>query len=308
MLKHLSISLLLLCVAVVSAAQDFRVPWISCPALEPGGQAWFREVVVLDEPPAQAWLQVATDGYVQVYVNERNVTTAVRLPFREGVADDGAYATVMDIARFLTSGRNVVAIHYAPLSSRPTLRQVAAHLWGTYANGAAFSLITDEDWTCRPADARLNKAGDETIDSRQSAPKWNALEVAMACWLPAESHPMAFGEADDEEPVDYTPLDHTQFIVSPDHIIPTHEGLSCVFAMGFEGWVRVTLRNAKAGQRLRIDDTEYICRGQFDEQACPHFAVRPHRIVQVIGDEHFLPEQVFSIEGIAIGPRWMPAY
>lgn len=299
------LSLLLWSVLTATAQSDFRTPWISCSSLDAGQHAWFRETVVLDEQPAQALLQVTTGGYVQVYVNERNVSTAVRLPYRLDATDDAPMAVVEDITRFLGAGRNVIAIHYAPLSLQASQRhQVAASLWGCYRNGSPFSLSTDDDWLCRPATSRLNNRGDETIDGRQQGPKWCGSDLDVACWLPVESHPEAFGEDDYEEPEDYSPADHMALIVKPAHVIPTHDGLSCVFNQGFEGWIRITLRKAKAGERIRIDDTEYICSGQFDEQACPRFVIRPHRIVHISGDSHFQPSQVANIEGIAVSPRW----
>lgn len=295
----------LLCHLLSMAQSDFRTPWISCPDLAAGEQAWFREVVELDERPAEARLTLITTGYGELFVNGWNVTTAVRQPYREDDDRGAALGITYDITRYLGAGSNVVAIHYSPAewTEKPADRQVAAHLWGCYSNGSPFALDTDDDWLCRPAAKRLLKSGDERIDGRMKEIRDEVPTYGIACWKPVVSSPAAFDADDYDEPEDHSPADYVTHIVIPDYLIPTHEGMSCVFGMGFNGWLRVTLRKAKAGMKIRIDDTEYICSGAFDEQVCPFVAVRPHRIVHIVGDANFKAEMVHSVEGLIIGPR-----
>lgn len=299
---------LLLWYAVTTFAQDFRTPWICCPDLKAGQQAWFREVVELDEAPSQAWLSVLTTGYVDIYINERNITTALRTPYREADDEGDALGTRWNVTRFLGKGRNLVAIHYSPTSHTVSQRQVAARLWGHYVDGSPFALPTDDEWLCRPANGSIGRQGQEVIDSRYMPRLWRTHDIDLPLWIPAEAHPMPFADYDDEEDEGLSPTEHIVRTLEPTYIQSAPKKVYAIFKEAFNGYVRVTLRKCKAGERLRIDNIDYTCSGEFDEQACARFTVGPHRIVVISGDEDFLPEQVFSIEGLEIAPTFSSDY
>ena len=72
------------------------------------------------------------------------------------------------------------------------------------------------------------------------------------------------------------------------------------FGTGFYGFVRLTLRDARRGERIRIGDVEYICSGKTDEQACARFVPAVLRRVIVEGDADFSPSQIQRVEGIGL--------
>ena len=304
----------LLCITLTAFGQDFRTPWIACPNLDGGQQAWFREVVELEEEPARVWLSVTTTGYVDVYVNERNISTSTRMPYREADDVDNALALCFDVTRFFGKGRNVIGIHYSPISSSPkqpnaqTNRQVAAHLWGAYTDGSPFALTTDDDWLCRPANGSMDKNGEEHIDNRGFPRRWKAGDTEQSLWRPVVASPTSFDVNDYEEAEGLSPAEHITRTLEPAYIQNTPDKTYAIFKEAFNGWVRVTLRKCKPGQHILIDNMEYTCSGEFDEQACARFTVSPHRIVVIKGDKDFQPEQIFSIEGLDITPTFSDYY
>ena len=284
-------------------AQDFRTPWIFCPTAGPGEQVWFREVVELDEKPAQVWLSVATTGYTEVFINERNISTDVRLPYREADDDEDPLALQYNVTRFFGPGRNVVAIHYSPaLHSDLHQQQIAASLWGFYRNGYTFALQTDDEWLCRPAATRLNGHGGEFHDSRLTLTKWNSTDIDAALWQQAEPCPSAVDVNGYEEPYGLSPAEHVTGILRPDFYKSIDNGFLYHFEEAFMGWVRLTLRHCVPGQRIVVDGMEYVCNGLFDEQACLRFSIEPHRDVIISSDRELLPEQIFSVEGLEVSP------
>ena len=77
-------------------------------------------------------------------------------------------------------------------------------------------------------------------------------------------------------------------------------GVTFDFGRPFRGWVRITLRGAKKGERLCFGEHSYICGGQMDEQAFPRFTITKQRFVKVSGDERFRREQIQNIEGVEV--------
>ena len=82
-------------------------------------------------------------------------------------------------------------------------------------------------------------------------------------------------------------------------IIANHS-VSYDFAPGFFGFVRVTLRGCRRGERIRIGNLLYVCSGEMDEQAFARFNPAFMRKITISGDRHFKPEQVQEVEGICL--------
>lgn len=72
------------------------------------------------------------------------------------------------------------------------------------------------------------------------------------------------------------------------------------FTPGFYGYVRVTLRGCRQGERIRIGGLEYICTGTIDEQAFCRFTAGYMRKVEISGDAWFRPEQVQEIYAVCM--------
>ncbi|MFW5565384.1 MAG: hypothetical protein ACOCN7_01165 [Prevotella sp.] len=56
-----------------ASGQEFGTHWIQCPTATSRQGVLFRKMTVGKETPDFAFLEVASAGYVDVYVNERNI-------------------------------------------------------------------------------------------------------------------------------------------------------------------------------------------------------------------------------------------
>ena len=148
-MRHL-LTIALLTATLSSAAQDWGLSWIACPAAGQHGQAWFRRTFTLAESPKAARITIASSGLFELFVNGYNVTTDVMTP---GTArpTDTIRLTTYDVARFLHADTNVVAVWHSPL--KPSRKQLALSLFAEGHDCGAISITTDVDWLCRPANA-----------------------------------------------------------------------------------------------------------------------------------------------------------
>lgn len=77
-------------------------------------------------------------------------------------------------------------------------------------------------------------------------------------------------------------------------------GLHYDFDRFFQGSVRITLREAKKGERLEINGLVYICSGEMDEQAFRRLSTSQQKTITIKGDRHFRKSQIQKIEGLEI--------
>jgi hypothetical protein len=92
-------------------------------------------------------------------------------------------------------------------------------------------------------------------------------------------------------------------LLSPVRTTITDQGLQYDFGRAFDGWVRLTIRDARKGQRLQMGGLTYICSGEMDEQMCRKFTIARQKEVTVTGDKYFKPEQIQAVEGLEIAPQ-----
>ena len=64
--------------------------------------------------------------------------------------------------------------------------------------------------------------------------------------------------------------------------------------------IRVTLRDCRRGERIRIGNLQYVCTGEMDEQAFTRFSPTDQNTVTISGDRHFCCEQVQEVESICL--------
>ena len=76
------------------------------------------------------------------------------------------------------------------------------------------------------------------------------------------------------------------------------------FGTSFRGWVRVTMRGRKRGEKVTIDNLEYTCKAETDEQAFNKFTIAHHRKVTIKSNRELLPENLFSVEAMEIIPEY----
>lgn len=77
--------------------------------------------------------------------------------------------------------------------------------------------------------------------------------------------------------------------------------VTAVFPQPFFGFVRITFRGARRGERVATDNgLAYICSNQIDEQLYGRFLPRVHNIFSILGDRRFQSSQVQYVEGLEL--------
>ena len=130
--------------------------------------------------------------------------------------------------------------------------------------------------------------------------KWNSDDVDWGLWQPARNTNVP-AIASKYYLTGY-PAVKRNMTYTPRYFDLVGNGVYYQFDKAFKGQLRITLRDAKRGQKIYIDGLEYTCTGEMDEQACRKFTVADHRRVLINGDQNFKNEQIQSVEGIEIVP------
>lgn len=80
-----------------------------------------------------------------------------------------------------------------------------------------------------------------------------------------------------------------------------NERMTAVFPQPFFGFVRITFRGARRGERVATDNgLAYICSNQIDEQLFGRFLPHVHNIFSILGDRRFQSSQVHYVEGLEL--------
>ena len=275
--------------------------WIGMPGTDSLSHVWFRQTYLEQGRPQQAYVTVATSGYYKLYVNECNVGTAAFYPSRETYSDN-AVSMTFDVTPYLRSDTDVVALCYAPSYPHVDSCQISVLFCGIDSAGRPFSRASDGNWLCRRANSRWTSDGWEVVDRRCHDPSWKAAWFAPALWLSAECRNDPSRRhvtyLSPDAPVMY--LDHSEGyrFFDRDSIGVTYD-----FGPGFHGMLRLTLREARRGERIFYDGIEYICSGEMDEQMFPVFRIGDYRRVRVTGDGRFRRDQVVDVEALQMAPR-----
>ena len=119
---------------LVAHAQSFYTHWIAAQQVDSTSEIWVRQQIQLQECPVFASATIATTGKVDVYINERNVSTACWMPYRMG-NDNLPVSINMEVTRFLQPGVNTIAIWYSPTFQHINQQQMAFSLYGRMKNG-----------------------------------------------------------------------------------------------------------------------------------------------------------------------------
>lgn len=312
MQRLLYILLLLFAVSQHAVSQTFAAEWMTCPEQTDTSCLWFRRTFVAAERPCRASVRVASDSRFILYVNGRNVSTALYMP----VCGDGASRTVaitFDVTRFLRPDSNTVALLASPSLPRMAAPRVAVDFFGVTAGGCRFARSNVDGWLCRPAGARFASGG-ELYDSRLDSLSSACGDMALVQWVPA-----AQSAAVTAPPADIGMSAESVFgysvhgcnvladdavrvagIVGPQRREVRGDTVVCDFAPGLCGFMRVTLRGCRRGERIRIGGFTYVCSGYNDEQAFCRFSPQYFRSVAITGDCSFSPEQVQDVEAVCI--------
>lgn len=200
MLRLLHILILFIASAATAAAStattgDFDCRWLSHPTPDDTSHVWFSRTIVTSEKdmPRAAYIRVATTGRFVLYVNGRNVSTALFTPDRQK-GDTAVAAIAYDVQRFLRTDTNTIALLYCP--SMRTRRQVSVSFYGIAADSShfavsgtdrpCFALNGNAGWLCRHADTWQTHDGGEAMNRNLYPYRWTDAYQPLAMWQAVE--------------------------------------------------------------------------------------------------------------------------
>lgn len=289
--------LLLLFYSLDISAQQFNTHWIYAPQADSTAHIWFRRAYISSGRPQQATITVATTGYYKLYINECNVGTALYYPLRED-NDSTPISITVDATPYLRPDTNVVALLYTPTTPSISQRQIAVNIYGINNEGNKFSYSADASWLCRHANSQMTIDGGEYIDGREHDPSWKAATIYnQALWLNAETYSSREKELVKDYYNGYEDV-KIKRITTMSNLHLTQNPIILNPANSFWGFPRITLREAKRGERIQTSNFTYICNGDMDEQAYPIFNTGSWSTISINGDSRFRPSHVTTIEVI----------
>lgn len=224
MFRLLHILILFIASAATAAAStattgDFDCRWLSHPTPDDTSHVWFSRTIVTSEKdmPRAAYIRVATTGRFVLYVNGRNVSTALFTPDRQN--GDTAVATIAyDVQRFLRTDTNTIALLYCP--SMRTRRQLSVCFYGIAADSShfavsgidrpSFALNSNAGWLCRHADTWQTHDGGEAMNRNLYPYRWTDANQPLAMW-------QAVDETSTSQPLNTTTPHHLN-TPTPQHI------------------------------------------------------------------------------------------
>ena len=342
MLRLINILILFIASAATAAAStatagDFGCRWMSHPAPDDTSHVWFRRTLVIEEQdmPRTAYIHVATTGRFVLYVNGRNVSTALFTPDRTP-NDTTVMAISYDVRRFLRPDSNTIALLYCP--STRTRRQVSVSFYGIAADSSHFATNDTDGWLCRHADTWQTHDGGEAMNRNSYPYRWTDTDQPLALWQAVEQiltyqpintsppqhhnitpphhhtttppqhlNTLPLLSAEDicgYSPVRINPLvdnaAHMRRIYTPLFTEQSADTLIVHLVPNERHLIRVTLRGCRRGERISIGNLHYVCTGEIDEQAFARFTPTSSNTIIITGDSHFRSEQVQEVESICL--------
>lgn len=334
MLRLINILILFIASAATAAAStatagDFGCRWMSHPAPDDTSHVWFRRTLVIEEQdmPRTAYIHVATTGRFVLYVNGRNVSTALFTPDRTP-NDTTVMAISYDVRRFLRPDSNTIALLYCP--STRTRRQVSVSFYGIAADSSHFATNDTDGWLCRHADTWQTHDGGEAMNRNTYPYRWTDTDQPLALWQAVEqistsqhlnlsppqhhnitppqhnttSTPISAEDICGYSPVRINPLvdnaAHMRRIYTPLFTEQSTDTLIVHLVPNERHLIRVTLRGCRRGERISIGNLHYVCTGEIDEQAFARFTPTSSNTIIITGDSHFRSEQVQEVESICL--------
>ena len=318
MLRLINILILFIASAATAAAStatagDFGCRWMSHPAPDDTSHVWFRRTFVTEEQdmPRTAYIHVATTGRFVLYVNGRNVSTALFTPDRTP-NDTTVMAISYDVRRFLRPDSNTIALLYCP--STRTRRQVSVSFYGIAADSSHFATNDTDGWLCRHADTWQTHDGGEAMNRNTYPYRWTDTDQPLALWQAVEqistsqhlntSTPISAEDICGYSPVRINPLvdnaAHMRRIYTPLFTEQSADTLIVHLVPNERHLIRVTLRGCRRGERISIGNLHYVCTGEIDEQAFARFTPTSSNTIIITGDSHFRSEQVQEVESICL--------
>lgn len=313
MLRLIHILILFAASLATATAGDFGCRWMSHPAPDDTSHVWFRRTLVTEEQdmPRTAYIHVTTTGRFVLYVNGRNVSTALFTPDRTP-NDTTVMAISYDVRRFLRPDSNTIALLYCP--STRTRRQVNVSFYGIAADSSHFATNDTDGWLCRHADTWQTHDGGEAMNRNTYPYRWTDTNQPLALWQAVEqistshhlniSTPISAEDICGYSPVRINPLvdnaAHMRRIYTPLFTEQSTDTLTVHLVPNERHLIRVTLRGCRRGERINIGNLHYVCTGEIDEQAFARFTPTSSNTIIITGDSHFRSEQVQEVESICL--------
>lgn len=322
MLRLIHILILFAASLATATAGDFGCRWMSHPAPDDTSHVWFRRTLVIEEQdmPRTAYIHVATTGRFVLYVNGRNVSTALFTPDRTP-NDTTVMAISYDVRRFLRPDSNAIALLYCP--STRTRRQVSVSFYGIAADSSHFATNDIDGWLCRHADTWQTHDGGEAMNRNTYPYRWTDTDQPLALWQAVEqistsqhlnlstpqhhnttSTPISAEDICGYSPVHINPLvdnaAHMRHIYTPLFTEQSADTLIVHLVPNERHLIRITLRGCRRGERISIGNLHYVCTGEIDEQAFARFTPTSSNTIIITGDSHFQSEQVQEVESICL--------
>lgn len=291
-----------------SFSQEFGTHWISHAFGNDSSEVFFCHTYITRHKPQKAFITVASTGRLRVYVNERNISRDV---FLKNEKENTVTLRTYDITNVLSPDSNTIAVWYSPCEESASNKQLSLEYYGTDAQGTPFYHVAAEDWSSMNVEGCHIKDKEEFFDNRFIDSSWKAAGRKPTWSHPLFTHPFMQNEDSIQDKGKKDLLTQLSSFPATDNLLkrvysPVAEtedsaGVHYDFGLTFKGTVRITLRNAKKGEKIRIDGLQYTCSGEMDEQAFRHFSTTEQRIVTVTGDKTFRKSQIQKIEGLRIG-------
>jgi len=231
---------------------DFDCRWMSHPAPDDTSHVWFSRTIVTSakDMPRAAYIRVATTGRFMLYVNGRNVSTALFTPDRQK-GDTAVAAIAYDVQRFLRTDTNTIALLYCP--SMRTRRQVSVCFYGIAADSShfavsgtdrpCFALNGNAGWLCRHADTWQTHDGGEAMNRNLYPYRWTDPNQPLALWKAVEERSTQQHNNISPQHLTTTPHNHTTYlntstpqhnnITTPSHHLNTINTLSSEDICGY---------------------------------------------------------------------------
>lgn len=223
MLRLINILILFIASAATAAAStatagDFDCRWMSHPTPDDTSHVWFSRTIVTSEKdmPRAAYIRVATTGRFVLYVNGRNVSTALFTPDRQK-GDTAVAAIAYDVQRFLRTDTNTIALLYCP--SMRTHRQVSVCFYGIAADSShfavsgtdrpSFALNGNAGWLCRHADTWQTHDGGEAMNRNLYPYRWTDANQPLTLWQAVEETSTPQPHNTSTQHLNTTPHNHT---------------------------------------------------------------------------------------------------
>lgn len=204
-----------------ATAGDFDCRWMSHPTPDDTSHVWFSRTIVTDakDMPRAAYIRVATTGRFVLYVNGRNVSTALFTPDRQK-GDTTVAAIAYDVQRFLRTDTNTIALLYCP--SMGTRRQVSVCFYGIAADSShfavsgtdrpCFALNGNAGWLCRHADTWQTHDGGEAMNRNLYPHRWTDANQPLALWKAVEESSTPQHNNISQQHLTTTPHNHTTYL------------------------------------------------------------------------------------------------